>query len=677
MRKDFINFGFYFIAWLLILTGLYLSSLYNYLLFHSLVEIFSIVIACSIFFFTWNSRKLLTNNYLFFIGIAYLFVGGFDLLHTLSYKGMTIFSGYDTNLPTQLWIVSRYFQSLCFIAAPFFITREIRYSIVLNVMCVVVLSALFSIFYWENFPVCYLEGYGLTSFKKNSEYIISAILLLSFVPLFYTRANFDKRILKLIVFSVILTIGSELIFTFYISVYGISNFAGHILKLIAFYLMYKAIIETGLQKPYSLLLTEVKNKQDKLELMNFELEERVEIRTRNLKMEVVERKIAEQKILWHKSTLQTVVDSISDPLILMDTSISIKTCNHAAFDYFNIRGKNFPDIIFNSLFKKYPDHPGIERIISSVIQSKQCIFRQKGFMDDKRLEKITIYPVENLEYQMKGAVVHISDETTEKLMEKQVNHRERLITLGFLMSGIAHEIKNPINFVTFNLPILHDYLEEIFNRLEPHIKKDPGKVFFGMSYSEFHEDIHKMLGNMEHGVKRINTLVTELRDFPSTNRTGMNNAVNIKDVLEKTLTICKGKVNKIIKTINISVPDNLPVISIDAGKLEQVLINLIINAAQACDKEDSWIEIQAFNGTGKDEKILVKIRDNGCGIDEDNIDHIFKPFFTTKPPGSGTGMGLYICDNIIQSLGGSLTLESRVKEGTSFTLTLPIQDGMQ
>ena len=89
-------------SWILILVGLYLTSLYNYLLFHSLVEIFSIFIACSIFLVAWNSRRFMDNNYLLFLGIAYLFVGGVDLIHTLAYRGMGIFTGYEANLPTQL-----------------------------------------------------------------------------------------------------------------------------------------------------------------------------------------------------------------------------------------------------------------------------------------------------------------------------------------------------------------------------------------------------------------------------------------------------------------------------------------------------------------------------------------------------------------------------------------------
>ena len=181
----------YFISGILVLFGLYLTSLYSYPLFHSLAEIFSIVIACGIFMIAWNSRQFLDNNFLLFIGIAYLFVGAFDLIHTLAYKGMGVFQGYETNLPTQLWIAARYMESISLLIAPLFLRRKLK----LNVVFLVLLSALplcYSIFYWNIFPICFVEGVGLTPFKKISEYIISLILLASIALLLKNRREFDR-----------------------------------------------------------------------------------------------------------------------------------------------------------------------------------------------------------------------------------------------------------------------------------------------------------------------------------------------------------------------------------------------------------------------------------------------------------------------------------------------------
>ena len=247
----------------LVLYGFYLCSLYSYLLYHSLVEIFSIIIGCSIFILVWNSKRHLDSNYLLFLGIGYLFISLLDLAHTLAYKGMGVFPGYDADLPTQLWIAARYLQSLSLLVAPVFLHRKFnakRAFWVYLAVTIILLAAIFA----GLFPECYVEGSGLTPFKIISEYIISAILLSAAALLFQNRRLFDVEVWRWLVFSLLLTIGAELAFTFYISVYGLSNLIGHIFKLIAFYFIYKAIVEMGLERPHRILFRNLE--QSKLAL---------------------------------------------------------------------------------------------------------------------------------------------------------------------------------------------------------------------------------------------------------------------------------------------------------------------------------------------------------------------------------------------------------------------------
>jgi PAS domain S-box-containing protein len=254
----------YFLTGVLVFLGIYLTSHYNYLLFHSLAEVFSIVIACGIFMIAWNSRRFLESNYLLFIGIAYLFVGGLDLIHTLAYKGMGVFHGYETNLPTQLWIAARYMESLSLFLAPLFFGRKLKANLIFLGYTLVTSILLLFIFYWNIFPVCFVEGVGLTPFKKISEYIISLILLGSIVLLLKNRKEFERNVLQWVVWSIIVTIVSELAFTFYIDAYGFSNLIGHFFKILSFYFIYKAIIETGLTHPYNLLFRNLKKSEETL-----------------------------------------------------------------------------------------------------------------------------------------------------------------------------------------------------------------------------------------------------------------------------------------------------------------------------------------------------------------------------------------------------------------------------
>ena len=214
-----------------ILVGLYLTSLYSYLLFHGIAEMFSIAVACGIFMIAWNSRRFVNNSYFLFIGIAYLSIGCLDGIHTLAYTGMGVFKEYNTNLPTQLWIAARYLESLSLLIAPFLIGRRVRAgSIAFGYMVLSSLS-LVSIFYWDIFPVCFVEGVGLTPFKKISEYIISLILVSSIVLTLRRHKEFDTGVLRLVVASIAITMASEMSLTFYVHAYGFSNLVGHFLKI--------------------------------------------------------------------------------------------------------------------------------------------------------------------------------------------------------------------------------------------------------------------------------------------------------------------------------------------------------------------------------------------------------------------------------------------------------------
>ena len=141
-----------------------------YLVFHSSVEIFSIVIAFGIFVIASNTREYQDNDYFLFIGIAYLFIAIIDGLHTLAYKGMGVFPVVGSNLATQLWISARYLQSITLLVSPLFLKRKGKVMGIFLAYFIATALLLSSIFFWKVFPVCYVEGVGLTTFKILSEY---------------------------------------------------------------------------------------------------------------------------------------------------------------------------------------------------------------------------------------------------------------------------------------------------------------------------------------------------------------------------------------------------------------------------------------------------------------------------------------------------------------------------
>ena len=255
-------------VWVLILAGLFLVSQWNFLFFHTFVELAGIAVAFSIFLIVWNTRRRMTDGFFLIVGISFLFTGGIDLVHTIAYKGMGVLPGNGADIPTQLWIAARYFQSIAFLAATFFIgrplTRERKFDIpiIIASCCAALVLILASIFVWQDFPHAYLEGTGLTLFKIASEYVISAILVATIVILYLKREKFDRRVWELLVAAQVFLILGEIAFTSYVSVFDFANMLGHLFRLLSVYFFYRAFVVVAITRPFDLLFLAYKRDAD-------------------------------------------------------------------------------------------------------------------------------------------------------------------------------------------------------------------------------------------------------------------------------------------------------------------------------------------------------------------------------------------------------------------------------
>jgi signal transduction histidine kinase len=286
------------------IVALFLISQTNYLLFHGIVEVFAIAIAVAIFVIAWNSRGIMENNYLLFLGIAFLFVAGFSLLHTLAYRGMGVFPTYGANLATQLWIITRYIFSISLLVAVLFVCRKIHVKATFASYSLISILLLASVFYWGNFPQAYVEDAGLTLFKISSEYIIAGILGASIIALFQYRNELGRRIVNPIILSMALSIVAEMAFTLYVDTYGITNVVGHLLIVVSFYLIYKALVETALSKPYQFLFRSLKQSENKLANRAEELTQT------NMQLEkaLAERKVMSEQLEQYGKRLELLVE---------------------------------------------------------------------------------------------------------------------------------------------------------------------------------------------------------------------------------------------------------------------------------------------------------------------------------------------------------------------------------
>lgn len=229
-----------------------------YLIFHSLAELFSVIVAWGILTVALNSRRFLKHSFFLFLGVAYAAVGTIDLVHTLTYEGMGVFAGLSSNQPTQLWIASRYLNAVSLLLAPFFLTRRVRIQWIVPPYVIVTILLLAAVFTgW--FPDSYRENpAGLTAFKIISEYIICTMIVAAMVFLWRRRILLDRAVLRLLLISMALMIATEVAFTEYVNIYGFVNILGHLLKIAAFGVLYQAIVVMGLRRPYEVLFDDLR-----------------------------------------------------------------------------------------------------------------------------------------------------------------------------------------------------------------------------------------------------------------------------------------------------------------------------------------------------------------------------------------------------------------------------------
>ncbi|KPA19023.1 protein containing ATP-binding region, ATPase-like protein [Candidatus Magnetomorum sp. HK-1] len=414
------------------------------------------------------------------------------------------------------------------------------------------------------------------------------------------------------------------------------------------------------------------NKAD-LEGLIKERTQKLEFANEQLKTEIIERKNTEKLLVQSKNTLQMVFDGISEPLVMLNNNFTIQMLNEAAKQYFNFGNRD--DFQNKRCFKAFR---GLSKpcrgckIPSAVKRKDRLSLERKGFMSSKNIEQITIYPLKASD-KNSGILLRINDVTESRIIQKRLMQSEKLASLGLLISGIAHEINNPNNFIILNIPTLRKYLDSMIPIIDAYAKENTDFEIQGMSYDEFSEEIYSIIDDIAYGSERINSSIARLKEYVQSRNDRIKQWIDITEIIRKSVSICESQIKKKTKNFNSQIPEGLPKVYTDPNAVEQVLINLLINAAQASDKKDAWITLNARITSKENKCIEISVIDNGCGMDKNTKDKVFDPFFTTKPSEFGTGLGLYITYNMVEKLNGHITVESEKGKGSCFTVSLPIK----
>lgn len=263
-------------------------------------------------------------------------------------------------------------------------------------------------------------------------------------------------------------------------------------------------------------------------------------------------------------------------------------------------------------------------------------------------------------------------ERERDMQRRQLIQADKLISLGILVTGIAHEINNPNNFIMMNTPMLHKIWKSILPVLDDYYERKGDFDAGGGPYSEMRKNIPFLLNGISEGSERIRRIVQELKEFARTNTENRIEKVDVNRAAVNAVRLSKNLLRKSTNRFITDFDENLPEIQGNFQKLEQVFIHLIRNACQSLRNREESIRIST-TFCPKNGEIRVQVTDEGIGISKKDMQRITDPFFTTRRHAGGTGLGLSVSASIVQEHGGKISAESSEGKGSVFTVSLPLE----
>lgn len=384
------------------------------------------------------------------------------------------------------------------------------------------------------------------------------------------------------------------------------------------------------------------------------------------------------------------MDCVRDIIILTDDDGNIRKCNRSFIEftgipYLNVIGKEWEKVLREAGFES---NAFFGESIELLHQPSHKWYRLKS------------YPFNDIVLSFSGNVITIQDITELKQISEEIDvknkelkkaylelkasqlkilQQEKMASIGQLAAGVAHEINNPMGFISSNLGTLRKYMDKLTEFIN--MQSEIIKAFNSPEYSEMLkerrkalkldyiiEDIKDLVGESLDGAERVKKIVQDLKSFSRVDEADYKYA-DINECIESTLNIAWNELKykaKVKKEYGV-----LPQTKCYPQQLNQVVMNLLLNAAQAIEKQgEIYIKTWGDNGS-----IMISVSDTGRGIPPENRDKIFEPFFTTKEVGKGTGLGLSIVYDIVKKHKGEITVESKINMGTTFTVKIPVVDG--
>ncbi|WP_406826154.1 MASE3 domain-containing protein [Pedobacter sp. KACC 23697] len=685
------------------------SKRYGYILFHTLVELFSIVIAFAVFIVAWNSRKMQDNKYLHVVGISYLFIGALDLLHTLSFKGMNIIPlpGYPAN---QFWVATRGMEAVIFLGGFLMIGRKRKINTELLFLLYLGVSSLIaaSILLWKVFPVCFVPGAGQTLFKIVTEYIIILLLLISLFLLYSRRANFDRKTYQLLSGSLIVAVLSECCFATYTSNYGQLNEWGHYGKLISFFLIYKANVKMAFEKPMASIFRELKASETEYKTLAENLPDVIMRFDENLDCIYINQDISKLP-QFADSNVQSLSKRIWGELkqallirknIAGELEVGMQDSRH--YYSFQVIPEIFDNVaevrllvIFRDITIVRKEKLHLSKLLDTLPQQVWTA-RADGKIDyingviirDFALDPDSPFGIGWQHYVHPDDLQECNRVWTLSLRngtEYQVQFRLKMADGQYLWHlGRAVPILENGEVMLWigsntNIDLQKKGQEQRdeFISIASHELKTPLtsiKAFNQLlARTNDLDRVKSYLQKVDMSTTKLERLINDLLDVSKINagKLQFNKSVfNLNELLQE----CCENLQLSVTTHQIIFNETEHInIYADRFRMEQVIDNLLSNAV----KYSPNANVVDVTFKIEQESIIIAVEDHGIGIDSRELEKLFDRYYRSDNAAErfgGLGLGLFISSEIIKAHQGTFWIESALGVGTTVYIRIPLSE---
>jgi PAS domain S-box-containing protein len=648
------------LPYMIVIIASYYMAFSNYKLFHTINEMGSIIIGFTIFIITKSTHKVSQNNYFIFLGICFLIVCGFDLMHLLTFKDMNIINIGSRDITTGFGLAAKCTQASSFLIFCLLIYREerpVKLANLLGLCYVFSILVLALIFHLDKFTEVFEESGGVNSFRVVSEIFICFIFTLVILLLNKNKKRLHNNISLFLLFAIGVFILSELCFIFNKSHGDVINVTGHILKLFGYYFIYKAIVQTTLENPYNVLffrLTEINSSLEIKTRLLMKINEK-------LKDEITERKSVEEKLRLSKRRYQELLDFLPYAIITHCEG-KIVYLNNAALklvkieDYREVLGREMAGFI----------HPGYREVVNN----RASLAYKNIASDVTEIKIINNYGEEvyvetkAVPYtfkEMPAALVVIGDISERKKAEEKDKALKEAMEYDRIknefMANISHELRTPLNVIFGAVQLIEYYSQN-------------------NSICENKQNIAKYSKSMRQNSYRMLRLVNNLIDLTRLDsgflKLNLQNHNIINIIEDITLSVAQ-----YIESKNINIEFDTEIeekyLACDADMIERIMLNILSNAVKFTPPEGNiWVNIY-----DRGDFILISIKDSGIGIPEDQLQVIFDRFRqvdkTLTRNTEGSGIGLNLVKSLVELHGGEICAESQYGQGSEFIVELPVR----